>query len=191
VAGIAARAAIFAAADEEGAADRAAQAAVSETLTSSLLLFRAGEFRRIAMPLGAVSRLESIPRSTVERASGREVVQYRNRLLPLVPLAGMLGSRAECADDEELHVVVYRAGAMDLGLVVDEITDIVQENVLSPYGSDRPGLVGSAIVGGKSTDFLDLDAVAGWANPAGESSLVSLRRMLSASEKGVKEEVAS
>jgi two-component system chemotaxis sensor kinase CheA len=196
VAGIAARAEIFAAAEEEGAADRGAQVAVSGTLTSSLLLFRAGEFRRIAMPLGAVSRLESIPRSRVERASGREVVQYRNRLLPLVPLAGMLGSRAECQEEEQLHVVVYRAGSTDLGLVVDEITDIIQENVLSPYGSDRPGLVGSAIVGGKSTDFLDLDAVAGWANLAGEGSLANLRRMLSAgeqpaAEKGVMGEVAS
>ncbi|MGD0295560.1 MAG: chemotaxis protein CheA [Bryobacteraceae bacterium] len=196
VAGIAARAEIFAAAEEEGAADRGAQVAVSGTLTSSLLLFRAGEFRRIAMPLGAVSRLESIPRSRVERASGREVVQYRNRLLPLVPLAGMLGSRAECQEEEQLHVVVYRAGSTDLGLVVDEITDIIQENVLSPYGSDRPGLVGSAIVGGKSTDFLDLDAVAGWANLVGESSLANLRRMLSAgeqpaAEKGVMGEVAS
>jgi hypothetical protein len=51
-------------------------------------------------------------------------------------------------------------------------------------------------VGGKSTDFLDLDAVAGWANLAGEGSLANLRRMLSAgeqpaAEKGVMGEVAS
>jgi len=106
-------------------------------------------------------------------------------------LGGALRTPAEPQDEDPLHVVVYRAGSTDLGLVVDEITDIIQENILSPYGSDRPGLVGSAIVGGKSTDFLDLDAVAGWANLAGETSLSNLRRMLAPSEEPVPAEVVS
>ena len=147
-----------------------------------MLLFRAGGFERIAIPLAAVSRLESIARSSIESASGRQVVQYRDRLLPLVPLADLLGTAA-AAESDELAVVVYRAGAIDLGLVVDEITDIVQEHVLSPYGSDRSGLLGSAIVGGKATDFLDLDAVGGWASLASESSIAALRRALASSDE--------
>jgi len=188
VAGISARAELFGAKEAASAAQKGeSEAARTEERKTSLLLFRAGEFRRIAMPLAAVARMESIPRSSVESASGRQVVQYRNRLLPLVPLAEMLGSASSHADEEKLHVVVYRAGATDLGLVVDEITYIVQEFVVSPYGSDRAGLLGSAIVAGKATDFLNLEAVAGWADLANESSLAALRKMLEMDEESMAE----
>jgi hypothetical protein len=58
--------------------------------------------------------------------------------------------------------------------VVDEIVDIVEESVGSPIATDRTGLLGSAVVGGQVTDFLDLDAVAQWALPAPGSSLERL-----------------
>ncbi len=93
-------------------------------------------------------------------------------------------------ESEDVSIVVYRAGATDLGLVVDEITDIVQESITSTYGSDRAGLLGSAIVGGKVTDFLDLSAVAGWLTLATESSLARLESALGSSQQpGVNEEV--
>lgn len=177
IVGIAARSGVFATSNAEAGAQKNAHTAGRDDNRKSLLLFGAGDFPRIAMPLAEVSRLESIPRSKIERASGREVVQYRNRLLPLVPLGEMLGG-ISATGAEEVQLVVYRAGATDLGLVVDEITDIVQEDATSLYGSDRPGLLGSAIVGGKVTDFLDLNAVAGWASLANESSLARLQGVL-------------
>jgi two-component system chemotaxis sensor kinase CheA len=47
-----------------------------------LLLFRAGSFERLAVPLSLVARLEEFPRSSIEHAGGCQVVQYRNRILP-------------------------------------------------------------------------------------------------------------
>jgi two-component system, chemotaxis family, sensor kinase CheA len=41
-----------------------------------LLLFRAGSFARLAVPLSLVARLEEFPQSSIERASGGQVVQY-------------------------------------------------------------------------------------------------------------------
>ena len=55
-----------------------------------LLLFRAGSFDRLAVPLSLVARLEEFPRSVIEHAGGCQVVQYRNRILPLVPLRAVL-----------------------------------------------------------------------------------------------------
>jgi two-component system chemotaxis sensor kinase CheA len=178
--GVAARSGVFATSTEEKSAKSTVRTVKAEEQTKTLLLFRAGGFERIAIPLSEVARLENIPRATVERASGREVVQYRDRLLPLVPLAEMLGGTA-ANESEFVSVVVYRAGATDLGLVVDEITDIVQEAITSAYGSDRAGLLGSAIVGGKVTDFLDVSAVAGWLSLANESSLARLQSVLGSS----------
>ena len=55
-----------------------------------LLLFRAGSFARLAVPLSLVARLEEFPQSSIEHASGGQVVQYRNRILPLVSLRTVL-----------------------------------------------------------------------------------------------------
>ena len=55
-----------------------------------LLLFKAGSFERLAVPLSLVARLEEIPRSTIEHAGGGLVVQYRDRILSLVSLQGVL-----------------------------------------------------------------------------------------------------
>lgn len=137
-------------------------AAVAEGDRKSLLLFRAGGLERLAVPLSQVARLEKLPADNVERAAGCPVVQYRNRVLPLLWLSEMMGgiSRTAEVEPQVLDVIVYRHGTADMGLVVDEIVDIVEESVTSPLGTERDGLLGSAVVGGRVTDFLDLDAVA-------------------------------
>ncbi|CAK0747010.1 hypothetical protein CCP2SC5_1430006 [Azospirillaceae bacterium] len=42
-----------------------------------------------------------------------------------------------------------------MGLIVDEIVDIVEEKLTVQLTSERPGLMGSAIIAGKATDVLD------------------------------------
>ena len=44
-------------------------------------------------------------------------------------------------------------------MVVDEILDVTEEAVTVRQGSDRKGLLGSAVVGKQVTDFLDLNEV--------------------------------
>lgn len=135
----------------------------------SLLLFRAGGFERIAVPLSLVARLEEIPRSKLERATGRTVVQYREQILSLVALADHLdGSTSQDAfSADPVQVVVFSDGDRRIGLVVDQILDIVEETVTMKTTSDHPDLLGSAVVAQRITDFLDLQAViqraeAGW-----------------------------
>ena len=60
-----------------------------------MLLFSAGRFDRLAVPLSLVARLEEIPSANVEHAAGRMVVQYRGQILPLVSLAGQLDPGAD------------------------------------------------------------------------------------------------
>ena len=124
----------------------------------SLLMFRAGGFARLAMPLSKVARLEKLPRADVEHAAGRNVLQYRGEMLPLISLADALGGQPD-PQTEFLSVIVYRNGGGAVGLVVEEIVDIVEDEVRSARGADHPGLLASAVVGGKVADFLDLDAV--------------------------------
>ncbi len=126
----------------------------------TLLLFRAGSYDRLAVPLSLVARLEEFNRDRVEQAAGRRVVQYRSQILPLVPLSEHLGgTHPDWANAEKVQVVVFSEGERSVGLVVDQIVDIVEDHVSVRKASTQPGLVGSAVVGKKVTDFLDLKAV--------------------------------
>ena len=126
-----------------------------------LLLFRAGTFERLAVPLSLVARLEEFPRSSIERAGGREVVQYRNRILPLVSLQTVLESAgpAEAEVPDPLQVVVFNDGDRSLGVIVDQILDVVEDAVTMRQKTARKGLLGSAVVGKQVADFLDLNHV--------------------------------
>jgi two-component system, chemotaxis family, sensor kinase CheA len=145
--------------------------------TKSLLLFRAGGHERLAMPLFQVARLERIPGDKVEHAAGQAVVQYRGRILPLISLAEMFGG-VGMERGELLQVVVYDNRGSELGLVVDEFQDIVQEEVTNRQACDHPALLGSALVGGRVTDFLDLEAVVRRASIAPSESLERLEAAL-------------
>src|SRR5580658_1303794 len=137
------------------------QKAQSEITQQRLLLFRAGSFARLAIPLSLVARLEEFPQSAIEWAGGGQVVQYRNRILPLVPLRGVLEPGAPCADPapDPVQVVVLNDGDRSVGMVVDQILDVAEEAVSVRQKSSRKGLLGSAVVGKRVTDFVDLKEV--------------------------------
>jgi two-component system chemotaxis sensor kinase CheA len=61
--------------------------------------------------------------------------------------------------DEKLQVVVCNYGTARVGLVVDRILDAVDDNAVVQPGTNRPGILGSAIVKKRVTDFLDIDGI--------------------------------
>lgn len=126
-----------------------------------LLLFRAGSFERLAVPLSMVARLEEFPRSSIEFASGSPVVQYRNRILPLVSLRALLEPNAPNQEQtlDPVQVVVFNDGDRSVGVMVDQIMDVAEEAVTVRQKSSRKGLLGSAVISKRVTDFLDLNEV--------------------------------
>lgn len=139
-----------------GAMDEKAQATIDQ---QRLLLFRAGSFERIAVPLSLVARLEELPRSLIEYAGGHQVVQYRNRILPLVSLCQVLGAgtREQEQTDDPVQIIVFNDGDRSVGVIVDQILDVAEEAVTVRQTTNRKGLLGSAVVGKRITDFLDLN----------------------------------
>ncbi len=147
-----------------------------------LLLFRAGSFHRLAVPLGLVARLEEFPANSIERAGGDQVVQYRGRILPLASLRDLLqpGAAGLAQAADPVQVIVFNDGDHSVGLAVDQILDVVEDVVSVRQGASRPGLLGSAVVGKRVTDFLDLNyvlqAAANWFRSADGAS--GARRVL-------------
>jgi two-component system chemotaxis sensor kinase CheA len=122
------------------------------------LLVRIGTTGRLAIPLGHVDRLEEFAVSAVEQSGGNEVVQYRDQIMPLVRLARLLnmppGERREI-----LPVIVSSKDGKSVGLVVDQIEDVTEQQVIANQSSQRMFLRGSAVMQQKVTDLLDVDAV--------------------------------
>jgi two-component system chemotaxis sensor kinase CheA len=158
VLGIAQRAGVLAPARELENAPQPVPAALPEA-RETLLLFRVASSARMAIPLAMVARLEEILPSQVERAGGREVVQYRGAVLPLVFLEREFGATPRVARAEPLLVIVYSERGKSVGLVVDEIVDFVDEVVRIEDQGRGGGLLGAAVIQGRVTDLLDVRAV--------------------------------
>jgi two-component system chemotaxis sensor kinase CheA len=133
----------------------------------TLLLFQAGDHGRMAIPLALVARLEEFSRSKVERAGRRKVVQYRGRIMPLIEVAEAVGesSGASTDADSRLQVLVYAERGHSVGLVVERILDIVEEDVVLDRMAERAGILGSAVVQQRVTDMLDVQGVVRAADP--------------------------
>ncbi|SDF55978.1 two-component system, chemotaxis family, sensor kinase CheA [Limimonas halophila] len=125
--------------------------AVSEDEAVSMLIFRAVDDAPKAVPLGLVSRLEEIDLENVEVSNGQRVIQYRGKLMPLILMDGAKGLESQ----GKQPVLVFTDQNRSMGLVVDEIVDIVQESMNIELSGERAGFLGSAVIAGKATDIID------------------------------------
>ena len=140
-------------------------AAATETERQRMLLAAIGGGRRVAIPLDTVTRLEQVRTDAVEKVGNREVVQYRGAILPIVRLDRHLGAYGE-TDREVLEVIVYTDHGRSVAIVVEEILDIVDGEAAVRSDIDDLGLLGSAVLGDKVTELLDVRAAILAADPA-------------------------
>jgi two-component system chemotaxis sensor kinase CheA len=116
---------------------------------TALLLFRAGGEAPLAVPLALVARLEDISRQKIEMSCGQPVTQYRGKLMPLVALGTDDRARSH------QPVLVFADGERAMGLMVDEIVDVVTDRLSIELSGARPGWLGTAVIAGRSTDLID------------------------------------
>ena len=119
--------------------------------TTSLLVFRAGSSQPKAVPLGLVTRLEELPADKIEFSNGRYMVQYREQLMPLVAMDGVT-----IASQGAQPILVFADDGRSMGLVVDEIIDIVEERLNIEVGGSASGILGSAVIKGQATEVIDV-----------------------------------
>ncbi|MBY0362079.1 MAG: chemotaxis protein CheW [Phreatobacter sp.] len=118
----------------------------------SMLVFRAGSREQKAVPLSLVTRLEEVAVDKIEQAHGRHLVQYRGALMPLVSVSGYMELKSEGSQP----LLVFSDSGRSMGLVVDEIVDIVEDALNIEVSADVPGLLGSAVIKGQATEILDI-----------------------------------
>ncbi len=119
---------------------------------TSLLVFRAGSTRPMAVPLSLVTRLEEIDARKIEVSNGRHMMQYRGHLMPLVSMNESVQVKGEGAQP----LLVFSDGSRSMALVVDEIVDIVEDRLNIEVAGDNPGVLGSAVIKGQATEIVDV-----------------------------------
>jgi two-component system, chemotaxis family, sensor kinase CheA len=174
VLGIAQRANVVTGARVRALTEQSAQAATAAKAKKSLLLFATRDGGRMAIPLSIVARLEEFPRSALERAGNRYVVQYRGEILPLLDVAREMRSdeprngrrrqnggakRENNGKSDTVQVVVFAGSERQVGLIVASILDIVDEEIVATARANRPGVLHTAVVQGRVTEFLDVEGL--------------------------------
>jgi two-component system chemotaxis sensor kinase CheA len=127
----------------------------------TLLVVDLGDTRRFALPTCMVSRLEQIATSAIEYAEGREVIQYRGSIMPLVRLGEVLGSQGPPeTESNQLLAVVCADEDRSCGLIVHRILDIaeVELNTLIECSSNGY-LLGTCVLHDHVTDVLNLKQI--------------------------------
>src|SRR5579871_4049801 len=138
-------------ASHEIADENAAHRAGSAEQSTSLLVFRAGSDQPKAVPLGLVTRLEEIAAEKIELSNGRSMVQYREQLMPLVQMA-----EVNIRTSGSQPILVFADDGRSMGLVVDEIIDIVEERLNIEVTGSSDGILGSAVIKGQATEVIDV-----------------------------------
>lgn len=129
----------------------------------TLLVVDVGDDRRLALPISMVSRIENIPKSCIERIDSREVIQYRNDILPIFRLADKIGGRPVCVDEqsEELKIIVYSEEGKSCGIAVHRILDIVQTELsLTEIHENDNRFLGTIVLQDRVTDVVNLRELA-------------------------------
>jgi len=137
-----------------------------EETVDPVLVVEVGGGRRAAIPLEMVTRLEEIPAESIERVGGREVVQYRGHIMPLIRLSNLLGAYGDTpVEGVGIQMVVYTRGERSVGFVVERILDIASERSGTRSDIDDHALIGSIVVGEKVVELLDIQAAVLSADP--------------------------
>jgi two-component system chemotaxis sensor kinase CheA len=103
------------------------------------------------VPLALITRLEEIAIDKIEKSNGRHMVQYRDQLMPLVQMDGV-----SIATEGAQPILVFSDDGRSMGLVVDEIIDIVEEQLNIEVASTQDGILGSAVIKGQATEVIDV-----------------------------------
>ena len=79
------------------------------------------------------------------------MVQYREQLMPLVQMANV-----SVQTTGSQPILVFADDGRSMGLVVDEIIDIVEERLHIEVAGQKDGILGSAVIKGQATEVIDV-----------------------------------
>ena len=116
-----------------------------------LVMFKAGSGAPKVLPLSLVSRIEMVETKRIESSDGRLMVLLQGRLMPIVPISHEIDMSRPA-----YPVLVVATENRSIGLMADEIIDILEEKLEIQLASANSELVGSAEIRGQAIELIDV-----------------------------------
>jgi len=135
--------------------------------TQHTLVFR-GLNQMYAIPMMLVERLESLPPGSIERSGGREVLQYRGDVIPVLRWNRILGGEPVQAE-EDCCLIIADSGKR-MCLHVDEVEDILQTPLRIEMKSSEDLFLGTTVIHEQSAEVVDVFELLKLADPQWFSS---------------------
>ncbi len=132
---------------------------------------------RMGILLTHTTRLEMIPRTMIDQVGDLYLMKYGDRIVSLIDLQKVFTGTPHPLDEfkEFISIVVITLNDdHTVGLIVEQILDIVEESLSVTGLANRPGVQCYATVQGQITEILDLNAIVDLANPYHTSHPVHL-----------------
>ena len=104
---------------------------------------------KYAIPLGSIQTIEDIPTTDIKYVEGKEVINLRGTVIPLVRLDQILDVPNSKQDQESLTVVIVAKGDKQAGLIVDDLIgqlEIVIKSI-GKYINNSKMISGATILG--------------------------------------------
>lgn len=121
----------------------------------STLLFTNHPTEQFGVPMSCVSRIERVRETQFDSVAGQEVLQYRDRTLPLLSIENCITALPR-EQQATLHVIVFQAGNREVGLIAPKILDIRDvSGELDTETFAETGVLGAIVLEGQTTRIFD------------------------------------
>jgi hypothetical protein len=109
-------------------------------------LFRAGSGPLKALPLSLVSRIESVANDRLTQSDGMLIMMHQGSLVPV------LAASPDVVRTKATHpILVISIGEDSMGLLVDEIVDVIEEPLDIQIAGTADDVVGTAEIRGDAS----------------------------------------
>ena len=126
-------------------------------IIQALMVIIGGE--KYAISLDSIQTIEDISVSEIKLVQGKEVIQLRGTVIPIIRLSSVLGVEPSDAERENMIVVIVKKGDSLAGLIVDELIgqqEIVIKSLGKYINNDR--IISGATILGDGEVALIIDA---------------------------------
>jgi two-component system chemotaxis sensor kinase CheA len=123
--------------------------------TIILLLFDVGK-DRFALPIALISRLDKIKADEIQISGGKEIIIYRNQVVPIIRLENYLPLK-EVPLQENYNILFFTERGKTCGILCTNIVGTLETTLEIEEGIyTHPGILGHRIIDGRTTLFIDI-----------------------------------
>jgi two-component system chemotaxis sensor kinase CheA len=131
-----------------------------------LLLFSTGENGNFGVDLSMVARVEKVENTRINNIGGKDFLKYEDRSMRLIRLSDYLPVSAGNSAGECTFVIVPKGVKYVMGIVADQVKDVVKTNATLDTTNIRGlGVQGSAIINSALTIVIDVNEIFRSAEP--------------------------